>query len=132
MHEVENITNTMSQILSYEETFQRRRAMMEANKCRKCGEIIEAGDLFCDEKCAQDFYNTANTAELMALDSERGIEPVRNFADEAGEREDAWEARREPLRMDEDRLRDEAIELMVREPQPEPDEDRIRDEEMGR
>lgn len=91
---------------------------MEANKCRKCAELIEAGEIFCSEECERAFYNTANAAELRALDAENGIKPVRNFAEEAGLRVDAGEAKRElarelarvDLEKQLDKMVDEAIE----------------------
>lgn len=62
-------------------------------------------------------------------------EPERDFVMERAkleaDREDAGEHQAELAHEDADRLRDEAIELMVRE-EPELDEDRLRDEENER
>ena len=77
-------------------------AQLEAdppNECPNCGAVIADADSFSDDDCK---------------DAWRGIDRAQIERERiAGEREDAAEFRRECAR--EDRLRDENIELMVRE-----------------
>lgn len=54
---------------------------------------------------------------LAKLEEEPGRDFVMERSKLAAQREDAAEHRQELVRMDTDRLRDEAIELMVREPE---------------
>ena len=82
------------------------------NECPNCGAAIADADSFCDDDCKDAWWGI----DRAQIERERI----------AGEREDAAEFRRECAR--EDRLRDENIELMVREPDVEPDEDRLTDE----
>jgi len=94
-------------------------AQLEAdplNECPNCGAAIADADSFCDDDCKDAWW---------------GIDRAQSERERiAGQREDAAEFRRECAR--EDRLRDENIELMVREPDVEPDEDRLRDQELDR
>ena len=73
------------------------------NECPNCGAAIADADSFCDDDCKDAWWGI----DKMQIERERI----------AGEREDAAEFRRECAR--EDRLRDENIELMVREPDEE-------------
>jgi hypothetical protein len=75
------------------------------NACLNCGTAIVAEDSFCDDECKDAWWGI----DKMQLEREKT----------AGQREDAEEHRRELLRDRSDRLRDEAIELMVREPDEE-------------
>jgi hypothetical protein len=75
------------------------------NACMNCGTAIAAEDFFCDDDCKDAWWGI----DKMQLEREKT----------AGQREDAEEHRRELLRDRSDRLRDEAIELMVREPDEE-------------
>jgi hypothetical protein len=96
-------------------------AQLEAeppNECPNCGTVIAESDKFCDDECK---------------DAWRGIDKMQIERDRiAGQREDAEEHRRELARENADRLCDEVIELMVREPTIEPDEDRLTDEARER
>ena len=69
------------------------------NECPNCGAAIADADGFCDDDCKDAWWGI----DKMQIERERI----------AGQREDAAEFRRECAR--EDRLRDENIELMVRE-----------------
>jgi len=84
-------------------------AQLEAdapNECPNCGAVIADADSFCDDECKDAWW---------------GIDKIQIEREKTeGQREDAAEAR------------EEAIELMIREPQVEPDEDRLRDQEQGR
>ena len=69
------------------------------NECPNCGAVIADADSFCDDDCKDAWWSI----DRAQIERERI----------AGQREDAAEFRRECAR--EDRLRDENIELMVRE-----------------
>ena len=73
------------------------------NACMNCGTAITEEADFCDDDCKDAWWGI----DRAQIERERI----------AGEREDAAEFRRECAR--EDRLRDENIELMVREPDEE-------------
>lgn len=87
------------------------------NECPNCGAAIADKDSFCDEDCKDAWWGIDRL--------EIGREKIE------AQREDADDHRRELARMDSDRLRDEAIELMVR-PDFLLDEDRLRDQEQDR
>lgn len=88
------------------------------NECPNCGDAIGDHDSFCGDDCKNAWWGQD--------------EFMMNRSKLEGQREDAGEHRQELIRMDIDRLREEAIELMVREPKVELDEDRLRDEENER
>jgi len=87
------------------------------NECPNCGRAIADGDSFCDDDCKDAWWGI----DKMEIERSK-LE---------GQREDAGEERQELLRDHADKLRDEAIELMVRE-EPVLDEDRLRDQELDR
>ena len=87
------------------------------NECPNCGAVIADADSFCDDDC-KDAWWSIDKMEIERSKLE-------------GQREDAGEERQELLRDHADKLRDEAIELMVRE-EPVLDEDRLRDQELDR
>jgi hypothetical protein len=60
------------------------------------------------------------------------IETVTNILDEIIAYEVKFRKRQELVQANADRLRDEAIELMAREPKVEPDEDQLTDEARER
>ena len=94
----------------------RHHAQLEEkpNACMNCGLALSESENFCDDDCKDAWWGI----DKMQIERERI----------AGQREDAEENRRELARENADRLRDEAIELMVRETTVEPDEDRLTDE----
>lgn len=87
------------------------------NTCRNCEGPLPEDQDFCDDECK---------------DAWRGIDRMQIEREKtAGQREDAEDHRQELVRVDMDRLRDETVELMIRE-EPELDEDRLRDQEQDR
>ena len=85
-------------------------AQLEAeppNECPNCGAVIADADSFCDDECKDAWWGI----DRAQIERERV----------AGQREDAEDHRQELIRMDTDRLHDEAIELMTR-PDPVLDE----------
>jgi len=77
------------------------------NECPNCGAAIADADSFCDDDCKDAWWGI----DKMQIKREKT----------EAQREDAGEHRQELIRMDADRLRDEAIELMIR-PDPVLDE----------
>jgi len=104
MSNVKIITNISNEFVPYEAEFRARRARMEANKCHCCGEVIQSGELFCNDDCLNRYYKTPD-------------EPERDFAMERSkleaQREDARDAQLEKLR--EEHKRDEAWQLRYEE-----------------
>ena len=88
-------------------------------ECPNCGAVIADKDDFCDDECKDAFWGI----DKMQIKREKT----------EAQREDAEDHRQKLIREDADRLRDEAIELMVRpDPVLNEDEDGTPGERLAR